>query len=69
MAPRRKRKAKAVAEDGGFLVQFVPGGFYHYSDGQLYTGVHRRAAGRTITEKLVPLARKAAETPTEWVTL
>ena len=69
MAPRRKRKAKAVAEEGGFLVQFVPGGFYHFADGRLYTGVHRRLAGPTINEKLQPLALKASEAPSEWVTL
>lgn len=69
MAPRRKRKAKATVETGGHLVRFVPGGYYHLTDGMLYTGVHRREAGPKIAEKLLPLARKAAETPDQWTTL
>lgn len=69
MAPRRARKAKATVEAAGFLVRFVPGGYYHLTDGRLYTGVHRRGAGPTIVEKLLPLARKSAETPGEWVTM
>ncbi|MCZ7861548.1 hypothetical protein O9X98_09060 [Agrobacterium salinitolerans] len=59
----------AVAEEGGFLVHFVPGGFYHFADGRLYTGVHRRPAGPTIAKKLQPLALKASEAPSQWVTL
>lgn len=70
MAPRRRRKAKAAAEDsGGFLVRFIPGGWYHLVDGRLLTGVHRREAGATIAAKLLPLAVKASETPDQWVTL
>ncbi|MBY3150900.1 hypothetical protein HFO56_00460 [Rhizobium laguerreae] len=69
MAPRRKRKAKAAAEAGGFLVRFVPGGYYHLTDGKLLTGIHKREAGATIVEKLLPLAIKAAAAPEEWVTL
>lgn len=69
MAPRRVRKAKATVEPGGHLVRFVPGGYYHLLDGKLYTGVHRRAAGVKIAEKLLPLAIKAAETPDQWTTL
>ncbi|MCS4089925.1 hypothetical protein [Rhizobium sp. BK176] len=69
MAPRRQRKAKAAAEDGGFLVRFVPGGCYHLAGGRLLTGVHRREAGATIVAKLLPLAVKASETRDQWVTL
>jgi hypothetical protein len=69
MAPKRRRKAKAVAEEGGFLVRFVPGGYYHLTEGRLFTGVHRREAGATIVAKLLPLAVKAAENLDQWVTL
>lgn len=71
MKARRKRKAMAVVETGGFLIRFIPGGFYHYSDsdGQLFTGVHRRTASQKITDTLLPLAQKAITTPNQWVTM
>jgi hypothetical protein len=69
MAPRRTKKAKATVEPGGYLVRFVPGGYYHLKGGALFTGVRRQEAGQTIVEKLLPLAKKSARTPGEWVTL
>nr|WP_250808102.1 hypothetical protein [Neorhizobium tomejilense] len=66
---RKARKAKAVREEGGFLVHFVPGGYYHLVDGQLLTGVHRRTAGPTIVRSLLPLAEKSVLKPGTWVTL
>jgi hypothetical protein len=69
MAPRRQRKATAAAEDGGFLVRFVPGGHYHLVDGRLFTGVHSREAGPTILAMLLPIAIEAAATSEQWVTL
>ena len=69
MKARRQRKAKAKKEKGGYLINFIPGGFYHLADGVLYTGVHRLVASKGITEKLLPLAQKAAATPDEWTRL
>jgi hypothetical protein len=69
MAVRRKRKARSVAEKEGFLIQFIPGGFYHFIDGRLFTGVRRAPAGETIKEKLMPLAKLSVEHQGQWVTL
>lgn len=66
--PRRARKAKATIEISGYLVQFIPGGFYHLKDGALFTGVHHRAAAYSISQNLLPLAIKAANSPGKWVT-
>lgn len=64
---RKIGKARAKKEKGGYLVEFRPGGFYHLRDGKLYTGLHERPAGKTPTEKYLPLALRAVERLGEWV--
>lgn len=63
---RRQRKARAKIVRGDWQVQFIPGGFYWCDGSRLLTGVHRRIASAGITERLLPLAKRAVEARGEW---
>lgn len=67
MQTRRKRKAMAKPEDSGFLIHFVPGGFYHLRGEILLTGVHKRPASLKMHLKLLLLAKAASQSPYQWV--
>lgn len=65
---RSTRKARATRHPvSGFTIQFIPGGFYHYRNSRLHTGIKNKLASDKVQAKLMPLTYTAIRHLGEWV--